>query len=92
MDNGYMEQDNIVELIDENDNIVQFEHIMTIVYEGEKYALLSPVDDLEDVEEGEVVIMRIEEGDEQDAYVGVEDEELLEAVFQKYLEIVEDEE
>lgn len=92
MDNGYMEQDNIVELIDENDNPVKFEHIMTIEYEGEKYALLSPVDDLEDVEEGEVVILRIEEGDEQDAYVGIEDEELLEAVFQKYLEIVESEE
>lgn len=89
MDNGYMEQDNIVELIDENDNVVRFEHIMTLVHEGEKYALLSPVDDMDDLDEGDVVILRIEEGDEQDAYVGVEDEDLLEAVFQKYLAIVE---
>lgn len=91
MDKGYMEQENIVELLDENDQIVRFEHIMTLEYEGEKYALLSPVDDLEDVEEGEVVIMHIEEGEEQDAYVGIEDEDLLEAVFQRYLEIVESE-
>lgn len=89
MENGYMEQDNIVELIDENENIVKFEHIMTLVHEGEKYALLSPIDDIEDVEEGEVVIMRIEEGEEQDAYVGIEDDDLLEVIFQKYLEIVE---
>ena len=86
-----MEMDNIVELLDEDDNIVRFEHIITLEHEGEKYALLSPVDDLEDVEEGDVVIMRIEEGEEQDAYVGIEDEDLLEAVFQKYLQIVEEE-
>ena len=86
-----MEQDNIVELLDENDQIVRFEHIMTLEHEGEKYALLSPVDDLEDVEEGEVVIMHIEEGEDQDAYIGIEDEELLEDIFQKYLEIVESE-
>ncbi|MBQ3222400.1 MAG: DUF1292 domain-containing protein [Clostridia bacterium] len=94
MENGYMEQDNIVELIDENENIVKFEHIMTLVHEGVKYALLSPIDDIEDVEEGEVVIMRIEEGEDQDAYVGIEDDDLLEVIFQKYLEIVdaEDEE
>jgi len=87
-----MELENIVELLDEDDNIVRFEHIITLEHEGEKYALLSPVDDLEDVDEGDVVIMRIEEGEEQDAYVGIEDEALLEAVFQKYLQIVEEEE
>ncbi|MBO4367069.1 MAG: DUF1292 domain-containing protein [Clostridia bacterium] len=87
-----MEQENIVELIDENDQVVRFEHIMTLEYEGDKYALLSPVDDLEDVDEGDVVIMRIEEGEEQDTYVGVEDDEILEAVFNQYLAIVEEEE
>ncbi len=92
MENNSMEQENIVELIDENDQVVRFEHIMTLEYEGDKYALLSPVDDLEDVDEGDVVIMRIEEGEEQDTYVGVEDEEILEAVFNQYLAIVEEEE
>ena len=89
MENGYMEHENIVELIDENENIVKFDHIMTLEHEGEKYALLSPIDDLEDIEEGEVVIMRIEEGEDQDAYVGIEDDDLLETIFQKYLAIVE---
>ena len=89
MENGYMEHENIVELIDENENIVKFDHIMTLEHEGEKYALLSPIDDLEDIDEGEVVIMRIEEGEDQDAYVGIEDDDLLETIFQKYLAIVE---
>ena len=89
MENQDMERENIVELIDENDNVVRFEHIMTIEHEGDKYALLSPVDDLEDVDEGDVVIMRIEEGEDEDAYIGIEDDDLLEAVFQKYLSIVE---
>lgn len=94
MDNGNMEQDNIVELLDENDNVVRFEHIMTVEYEGDKYALLSPLEEMEDAEDGDVVILRIDEGEEDDSYVGIEDEALLEAVFQKYMEIVgaEDEE
>ena len=32
MENNSMEQENIVELIDENDQVVSFEHIMTLEY------------------------------------------------------------
>lgn len=91
MDDGMMERENIVELLDENDNVVRFEHIMTLEYEGDKYALLSPVEEMEDAEDGDVVILRIEENGDEDTYVGIEDEALLEAIFQKYLEIVESE-
>lgn len=87
-----MERGHIVELLDEDDQIVRFEHIMTLEYEGEDYVLLAPLDDSVEAEEGDVIIMRIDkDDDEEDVYVGIEDEELLETIFQKYLEIVEDE-
>ena len=53
---GNMEMDNIIELMDENDNPVHFEHLMTLEHEGEEYVLLVPVDPIEDVGEDEVII------------------------------------
>lgn len=88
---GMMESgNNIIELVDENEKTVRFEHLMTVEYEGDAYVLLSPIDEIEDVEDDEVVILKIEEGEDDDTYVGVEDEELLEKVFERYLEIVEE--
>ncbi len=88
-----MEMDNIIELVDENDNPVRFEHIMTVQYKNEDYVLLAPVDPTEDMEEDEVLVLLIdndENGDE--IYVSVEDDDVVQKVFEKYLEIVESEE
>ena len=92
-ENNSMEQDNIIELVDENDNPIRFEHIMTVQYEGEDYILLAPVDPTEDMEEDEVLVLKIdndENGDE--IYVSIEDDALVQKVFEKYLEIVESDE
>ena len=90
MDEGYMENGNmIVELVDEDGNDVRFEHIYTVEHEGEEYVLLVPIDDVEGIAEDEMVIMRIEPDEENDAYVGIEDEALLETIFEKYLELAE---
>lgn len=93
VENNNMEMDNIIELVDENDNPVRFEHIMTLQYEKEDYVLLAPVDPTEDMEDDEVLVLRIdndENGDE--IYVSVEDDEVVQKVFEKYLEIVESDE
>lgn len=90
VENNNMESDNIIELVDENDNPVRFEHIMTIQYEGEDYVLLAPVEPTEGMEEDEVLVLRIdndENGDE--IYVSLEDDELVQKVFEQYLAIVE---
>lgn len=93
VENNNMEMDNIIELVDENDNPVRFEHIMTVQYEGEDYVLLAPVDPTEDMEEDEVLVLRIdndENGDE--IYVSIEDDNLVQKVFEQYLAIVESDE
>jgi uncharacterized protein YrzB (UPF0473 family) len=91
MDDNTMESGNeIIELLDEDGKSVRFEHLMTVEYEGNPYVLLVPIDEVEDVDEDEVIILRIEEGEDgEDAYVGIEDEDMLEKIFEKYLEIAE---
>ena len=85
-----MQSENVIELIDEEGNEVSFEHLMTLEHEGKQYICLAPVEPMEDVEEDELVILRIEtDEDGNDCYATVETDEELEAVFEKYLEIVE---
>ena len=90
MENNNMEMDNIIELVDENDNPISFEHIMTLQFKGEDYVLLAPVEPTEDMEEDEVLVLRIDNDDEgNEVYVSVDDDDLVQQVFEKYLEIVE---
>ena len=85
-----MEREDIVTLEDEDGNEVRFEHLMTLEHNGGIYICLVPVDPMEDVAEDELVIMRIEQTEDgQDVYVTIDDEDELNGVFEKYLEIAE---
>ena len=85
-----MEREDIVQLVDEDGNEVDFEHLMTLEHNGNAYICLVPVEPMEDVAEDELVILRIETDSEgNDVYATVEDDAELDAVFEKYLEIAE---
>ena len=85
-----MEREDIIELVDEDGQEVSFEHLMTLEHEGKVYICLVPVEPMEDVEEDELVIMRIETDDEgNDYYATIDNDEELDAVFEKYLESAE---
>ena len=85
-----MDRENIVELVDEDGQEIAFEHLMTLEHEGRAYICLVPVEPMDDVEEDELIIMRIETDEEgNDFYSTIDDETELEAVFEKYLEIAE---
>lgn len=88
------ETSNIVELLDENNESVTFEHIMTLDYNGQEYVVLAPLEDAAgsgaDLEEDEVVILRVEQDDAgEDYYTAIEDDDELEAVFSAVTEIYE---
>ena len=87
------ELDNILVLNDEEGNEVEFEFLDLIEYEGEEYVVLLPVDEEETEEPGEVVILKLEdtESEEEESYVSVEDENVLNKVFEKFKEKFEDE-
>ena len=86
-------ESNIIELIDdETGATVPFEHLATIEHEGEYYIALMLIEE-EDAndDEGEVVIMKIEADEEgNECYVCVEDEDLQETVFEKFLQLMEE--
>lgn len=84
------ELDNIITLNDEEGNEVKFEFLDLIEYNAEEYVILLPV---EEEEADEVVILKVEDTDSEDeeSYVGVEDQETLNTVFQIFKDKFKDE-
>lgn len=85
------EIDNIIVLNDENGEEVPFEFLDLIEYEGEEYVVLLPVEENEDADE--VVILKLEdtESEDEESYVSVDNEEVLNAVFEMFKEKFKDE-
>ncbi len=84
-----MELDNIITLQDENGEDVRFEFLDLVEYAGNEYVVLLPVED----DDGQVVILQLEEGDDDEVenYVGVDDDETLNAIFAIFKEKFKDE-
>ena len=83
------ELDNIVILNDEEGNEVKFEFLDLIELDNEEYVILLPVNEEGQDEEGEVVILKVEDIDEdsdEESYVSVESEETLNKVFEIFKE------
>ena len=86
------ELDNIVTLNDEDGNEVKFEFLDLIQYGGEEYVILLPADE-EEEDADEVVILKVEDtgSEEEESYVGVEEQEILNAVFAIFKDKFKDE-
>ena len=77
-------EDNIIILNDEDGKETKFEFLDLINYDDEQYVVLLPTEEESD-EPGEVVILRVEDTDQdsdEESYVSVEDEEVLNKVFE----------
>ena len=88
------ELDNIIILNDENGNEVKFEFLDLVELDNEEYVVLLPYSAEGEEDEGEVVILKLEDTDEdsdEESYVGVDDEEILNKVFQIFKEKYKDE-
>ena len=85
------ELDNVIILNDENGNEVSFEFLDLIEYENEEYVVLLPMDQGDD-EDGEVVILKLEEteSETEESYVSVDDDEILSKVFEIFKEKFKD--
>lgn len=81
------ERDDIVVLIDENGEEVEFEHLDTIEMNGSEYVVLLPMeeDSSNSDDTDEVVILKIEHAEDgEDSFVSVEDDEELDSVFEEF--------
>ena len=86
--------DNIIILNDEEGNEVKFEFLDLIELDDEEYVVLLPVTEEGEEEEGEVVILKVEDSDDEnsdeESYVSIEDEEILNKVFEIFKEKFKD--
>ena len=84
------EEESILTLTDENGKDMAFEYLDCIEYEGTEYLVLMPADD----DSNEIVILAIEPVDEENEnYLAVEDEAVLDAVYaifkERYKDVLE---
>ena len=88
------ELDNIIVLNDEDGNEVKFEFLDLVELDDEEYVVLLPVEEEGEEEDGEVVILKLEDNDDEDSeeesYVSVEDEDVLNKVFEIFKEKFKD--
>ena len=77
---------------DETGTVYRFEVLDTVRYQGKRYAVLLPEEGSE-LDNGMVHIYGIEEtpGSDEAAYVGLEDQALIDAVFELFMEAHADE-
>ena len=81
------EEESILTLTDEEGNEARFEYMDCIDYQGKEYLVLLP----EDEESDEIVILEVEPVDEENEnYLAVEDEAVLDAVYQIFKERFKD--
>lgn len=87
------ELDNIIVLNDENGEEVQFEFLDLVELDNEEYVVLLPVVEEGKEDDGEVVILKVEDTDSEDeeSYVSVDDEQVLAKVFEIFKEKFKDE-
>ena len=83
------EQTNIITLTDENGKDQDFEYLDSIEFEGKEYLVLMPADELAT----EIVILEVEPVDEENEnYLSVQDENVLNAVYgifkEKYKDVL----
>ena len=87
-------EDNVITLKDEDGNDVDFEFLDVVEYEGNDYVVLLHLEADEDEAE-EVIILKEDKefptAEDESSYVSVEDENVLNTVFQIFKERFKDE-
>ena len=83
-------EEEVIELVDDDGNVIKFKLLDVTEYKGQKYTLLLAAEPNDEIAEDEVVIFRLNEVEE--VLEPIEDEKLLEEVFEFYQQEVEAEE
>ena len=81
------EESSILTLTDENGQDVDFEYLDCLTYQGKEYLILMPADEAET----QIVILEVEPvDDENENYLAVEDEAVLDVVYGMFKEKYKD--
>lgn len=81
-----------ITIVDDEGNEFELEHLDTIEFEGEEYMIFLPADMDEDDPDYGFVILQVVEVDGEAEFANVDDEELLQRIYDYYMEQVFSEE
>ena len=81
-----------VTLYDENDKETEFEQVAIIPLDEKIYVILKPITKIEGVADDEGLVFVIEEIDDEDMLVLVDDDEIINKVFDVYYQLLKEDE
>ena len=82
-----------VELTTEDGKKLKFYFVGTIEYKGKNYSAFEPAEQIDGIEEDDLIIFELSGDDEETAdLLPVEDEKLLDEVFEEFCRVLEEEE
>lgn len=81
----------IVVLIDENGNEVEFDHLLTFRHLDKTFIALLPLEGSDEIDDDEVLLLQVEGVGEDEKYISIENEVLLEEVFDVFMELFDQE-
>ena len=80
-----------LKLYNEENQEVEFEQIALVPIEDKTYAILKPVETMEGVADDEALVFVIDEIDDEDCLVIVEDDKIIDDVFEEYYKLLKEE-
>ena len=80
-----------IKLYNEDNQEVEFEQIALVPIEDKTYAILKPVATMEGIADDEALVFVIDEIDDEDCLVIVEDDTIIDKVFEEYYKMLKDE-
>ena len=80
-----------IKLYNEDNQEVEFEQIALVPIEEKTYAILKPVANMEGIADDEALVFVIDEIDDEECLVIVEDDAIVDKVFEEYYQMLKDE-
>lgn len=77
-------------LYDENNNPTEFQQIAVIPKNNKIYAILKPLSKKFNIADDEALVFVIEEVDDEDYLIIVEDEKIIDSIFDEYYELLKE--
>jgi len=86
-------EENIIEMLDDEGKVLQFEHLLTFEVEDDFFIAFTPIEKMDEFDVGEVLIMRIQEdGENGDMYLPIESEQELDELWEIFQQLYYSEE
>lgn len=78
-------EDDVIQLVNEDGETLDFFHVATLEHKGEWFVFFQPAEPMEDIDEDELAVFKLEEDENgDDAFVPVEDEKLIDELYALY--------